>query len=154
MTGSPITVGWSSYKIQTPSVVTCHSQRWPLGSALVVCGVGGRLELDGHACAGRTGYVVAEGRTRTESDLGGQRAGRCERLHDPGLEAHPPEVPIGRDRQEMLDQCSSDPLAPGGLDRVQRLPLAVSLIQLLEGGDSEELAVEAGAEEHDALIVG
>jgi hypothetical protein len=29
MTGSPITVGWSFYKIQTPSVVTCNSQRWP-----------------------------------------------------------------------------------------------------------------------------
>jgi hypothetical protein len=49
----------------------------------------------------------------------------------------------------MVDHGSPDPLALCRFDGVHRLQLGVSPVEVLEGPDPEDLAVEAGAEERD-----
>ena len=73
-------------------------------------------------------------------------------VHGTRFEAHPPVVSIGGDREETLDQCPSHSSTPGGLNRVHRLQLGVRLVELLEGPDPHELAVEPCAEERHGRV--
>ena len=52
----------------------------------------------------------------------------------------------------MLDQSPSDSSAPRGLNGVHRLQFGVSLLELFESPDPDELPVEPCAEEGDAGI--
>ena len=109
----------------------CHSR-------LFVRCADARPQFDGHARACRTAYVLSERRTRPETELCVEHASRCKCVQGTCLETHPPVVPISGDRKEMLDQGPSDSLAPGGLHRMHRFQLGMSLVELFEGPDPDE----------------